>query len=68
MSLLQNVEIINYAKDHPSAAYRKVAENFNIERTQAQKILKERDAILATYESNTKPNEQKRVRKVRECE
>lgn len=45
MSLLQKVEIINYAKDHPSAEYQKVAENFNIGRTQAQKILKERDAM-----------------------
>ena len=38
----------DYVKDHPSAGYRKVVENLNIGQTQAQKILKERDAILAT--------------------
>lgn len=65
MRFLQKVDIINYAKDHSSAGYRKVAENFNIGKTQTQKILKESDAIRAAYESNTKSNEQKRVRSVK---
>lgn len=62
LSLQQRVEMINYAKNHPNEGYRKVAEIFCIGRRQAQKILKERRAILAQYESNVQSSNQKRVR------
>jgi len=52
LSLKQRVEMINYAKNHPKDGYRKVTGKFGIGRTQAQKILKEREAILAEYENN----------------
>ena len=44
--------MINYANSHPKEGYRKVAEKFGIGGTQAQKRLKDREAILAQYESN----------------
>lgn len=42
----------NYARKHPKEGYRKVAEKFGIGRTQSQKILKDREEILAQYESD----------------
>ena len=62
LSLQQRVEVINYAKNHPNEGYRKVAETFRIGRTQAQKILKEREEILARYENNQVQWSKKRVR------
>ena len=62
LTLQQRVQTINYAKDHPNEGYRKVADKFSIGRTQAQKILKERKAILAQYESNKQSSKLKRVR------
>ena len=52
LSLQQKVEMINYARNHRKVKYRKVAEKFGIGSTQAQKILKDREEILAQYESN----------------
>ena len=52
LSLKQRVEMINYAKNHPKEGYCKVGEKFGIGRTQAQKILKEKEVILAEYENN----------------
>ena len=54
--------MIKYTKDHPNAGYRKAAEHFGVGRTQAQKILKERDAILAQHEQSRYSAKQKRVR------
>lgn len=62
LSLEQRVKMINYAKDHPNEGYRKVAEKFGIGRTQAQKILKDRVAIIEQYESNIQPRSSKRSR------
>jgi len=64
----EKVEILNYAKDHPSG-YRKSAEIFVIGRTQAYKILKERDAILVAYERNSEPKSAKEspLSKLLEC-
>ena len=62
LSLKQRVELINYAKDHPSQGYRKAAKHFGIGRTQAYKILKEKDSIVAQYESNQSSSSQKRER------
>ena len=42
----------NYARKHTKEGYRKVAEKFGIGRTQSQKILKDREEILAQYESD----------------
>lgn len=42
--------MIMYAKDYPKEGYRKIAEKFGIGRTQALKIVKERNEILALYE------------------
>lgn len=44
--------MINYAMNHPKEGYRKVAKKFGIGRMQAQKILKEKEAILTEYENN----------------
>ena len=38
--------MITYAKNHRKEGYRKVAENFDIGRIQAQKILEEKEMIL----------------------
>ena len=65
LNLQQRVEMIVYAKDHPKEGYRKIAEKFGIGRTQAHKILKQRNEILALYERNSRPNQQKRVRSAR---
>ena len=62
LSLQQRVEMINYAKNHPNEGYRKVTEKFRIGRMQAQKILKEREEILARYENNQVQLSKKRVR------
>ena len=43
--------MINYTRNHPKEGYRKVTEKFGIGRTQAQKILKDREEILAQYKS-----------------
>ena len=61
LSLQQRIEMINYAKNQPNDGYRKVAEHFGISRMQAQKILKDREAILAQYESNVQSSK-KRIR------
>ena len=47
LSLKQRVKIITYAKNHRKEGYRKVAEKFDIGRIQAQKILEEKEMILA---------------------
>ncbi|KAK3741752.1 hypothetical protein QZH41_000568 [Actinostola sp. cb2023] len=51
--------MITYAKNNPNEGYRKVAVQFGISRTQAQKILK---AILAQYKSNMHSSKKKRDR------
>lgn len=53
--------MINYAKNHPKEGYSKVVEKFGISRTQAQKILKEKEVILTEYENNMQSGK-KRVR------
>ncbi|PFX29968.1 tigger transposable element-derived protein 6-like [Stylophora pistillata] len=65
LSLQQRVEVIVYAKDHPKEGYRKIAEKFGIGRTQAHKILKQRNEILALYERNSQSNQRKRGRSAR---
>lgn len=61
LSLQQRVEVIRYAENHPNEGYRKLAEKFGVGRTQVQKILKEREAILAHYKSNVQTSK-KRLR------
>ena len=56
------MEVVRYSKDNPGSGYRKIAEHFEIGRTQAQKILQNKDAIIASYESSASPVQQKRIR------
>lgn len=64
VSFKQRVEMINYAKNHPKEGYSQVAKKFGIGRTQAQKILKEKEVIFAEYENNMQLCK-KRVRSVK---
>ena len=57
--------MITYAKDYLKEGYRKIAETFGIRRAQAHKIVKERNEILALYETNSLSNQQKRFRSLR---
>lgn len=62
LSLQQRMEVVRYSKDNPGSGYRKIAEHFGIGRTQAQKIIQNNDAIIASYESSVSPVQQKRIR------
>ena len=63
--------LINYVRNHPNVGYRKVAEEFQIERTQtcAITILQDKESIIASYESNVGQSQQKKNlhRKVLRC-
>ena len=56
------MEVVRYSKDNPDCGYGKIAEHFGIGRTQAQKILQNKDAVVAFCESNVIPIQQKRAR------
>ena len=49
LSLQQRLEMVRYSKDNPGCGYRKIAEYFGIGRTQAQKILQNKNVIVASY-------------------
>ena len=51
--------MINYGKNHPKEGYWKVANRFGISRTQAQKILQEKEAILAEYKNNAQSSKKR---------
>ena len=62
LSLRERMEVVRYSKDNPGSGYRKIAEHYEIGRTQAQKFLQNKDAIIASYESSASPVQQKRIR------
>ena len=61
LSLRERMDVVRYSKGNPGSGYRKIAEHFEIGRTQAQKILQNKDAIIASYESSASPVQQKRI-------
>ena len=63
LSLEQKVEVIKTAGDLPGITLRSLAELFNCGKTQISCILKNKDSILASFESNASPSKQGRASK-----
>ena len=61
LTLQQRVDVIKYSKSHPGVGSRAIAQLFSCGRTQIQKILNEKEAILTDFETNA-PNSRKRCR------
>ena len=56
------VKVLEFAKLNPNLGSRRIADHFGIGKTQIQKILKNKDAIMNAYASNETPNHAKRKR------
>ena len=52
LSSEKRVEIISKSKDNPAIGVRALAEIFSCSKTQIATILKQKESILASYESN----------------
>ena len=63
LSLEKKTEVIKYAKDNSGVCVRAVAETFGIGKTQVSEILKNKESILAAYESNASTIKKCRVSK-----
>ena len=62
LSLEQKVGVIRYAENNPGVGARAVAEANGIGKTQACDILRNKESILAEYDSNPSPSKLKRCR------
>lgn len=62
LDLSQKVAVLEFAKEHPTLGSRKIADQFKTGKTQIQAILRSKQSIMATYESNTNRNQAKRSR------
>ena len=62
MSIEKKVEVIK-AKDHTRVGVRALAESFGIGKTQVSEILKNKETILAAYESNASTSKKPRLSK-----
>ena len=63
LSLEKKVEVIRKSKDNPSIGLRALAEIFQCSKTQISAILKKRESILASYESNASTSKKTRSSK-----
>ena len=63
MSIEKKVEVIK-AKDHTRVGVRALAESFGIGKTQVSEILKNKETILAAYESNASASKKPRLSKI----
>ena len=54
--------VLEIAKQNPNLGSRKLADHFEIGKTQIQAILKNKEAIIDAYASNETPNHAKRKR------
>ena len=63
LSLDKKVEVIKKAKNHPGMTVRSLAECFNCGKTQISYILKNKESILVSYESNASISKQGRTSK-----
>ena len=63
LSLEKKVEVIKKARNHPGITVCSLAELFNCGKTQISYILKNKDSILASYESNASTSKQGRASK-----
>ena len=61
LDLKEKFEVITYAKNNPGAGERKIASVFKCGKTQIQRILCNKEKIVAAYETN-EPGERKRCR------
>ena len=67
LSIERKAEVIKYAKDHAGVGVRALAESFGIGKTQVSEILKNKDTILAAYESiNSSTSKRPRISKYSE--
>ena len=63
LSIEKKAEVIKYAKDHTGVGVRALAELFGIGKTQVSEILKNKETILAAYESNASTSKTPRLSK-----
>ena len=63
LSIEKKAEVIKYAKDHTGVGIRALAESFGIGKTQVSGILKNKETILAAYESNASTSKKPRLSK-----
>ena len=63
LSLEKKVEVIKEAKNYPGMTLRSLAERFNCGKTQISYILKKKQSILASYESNASTSKHGRTSK-----
>lgn len=62
LDLSEKVAVIKCAQDHPCLRVRKIAEHFQIGRTQIQTIIKSKESKLALCESSVERSQQKQQR------
>ena len=55
LSLSEKVDVLKYAKANQSVGARKLADKFEIGRTQVQTILQKKESLLASFESHEGP-------------
>ena len=62
LDISKKVKVLQFAKKNPNLGSRKLADHFEIGKTQIQAILKNKEAIIDVYASNETPNHAKRKR------
>ena len=60
LDISEKVKVLEFAKQNPNLGSRKLADHFEIGKTQIQAILKNKEAIIHAYVSNETPNHAKR--------
>ena len=67
LSLEKKVEIIRKSKDNPSVGVRTMADIFNCSKTQIAAILKQKESILAAFESNASTSKKSKFQDINEA-
>ena len=60
LDISEKVKVLEFAKQNPNLGSRKLADHFEIGKTQIQAILKNKEVIIDAYASNETPNHAKR--------
>jgi len=60
LDISEKVKVLEFAKQNPNLGSRKLADHFEIGKTQIQEILENKEAIIDAYASNATPNHTKR--------
>ena len=59
LDISEKVKVLQFAKKNPNLGSRKLADHFEIGKTQIQAVLKNKEAIIDAYASNETPNHAK---------